>query len=177
MRACGGRHTARAPQAVSVVVRSPASSATVASARVQVVPSDDFIIIATDGLWEFISTDDAVEIVAGFQARREPAFTAARFLIAKASLEWRLKEGTYRDDITCIIVYICKTFSPMMCVRDAATRDRRPRWQALTVPRRACACVLPPTRASRSHARSVHAWQARRRRRFPPRLLTICRGV
>ena len=48
----------------------------------QVVPGDDFIIIATDGLWEFISTSDAVEIVAGFQAR--PPLSHAPHLITDA---------------------------------------------------------------------------------------------
>ena len=31
---------------------------------------------------------------------------AARFLIAKAALQWKLEEGDYRDDITAIVIYL-----------------------------------------------------------------------
>lgn len=34
------------------------------------------------------------------------AHQAARFLIAKAALAWRIEEGDYRDDITVIVLYL-----------------------------------------------------------------------
>ena len=63
-------------------------------------------VLASDGLWEFISSQHAAEIVQGFLARGEDAITAARFLIAKAAVAWRTEEGDYRDDITVVVLYI-----------------------------------------------------------------------
>ena len=68
--------------------------------------NDQFIVLASDGVWEFLSSDHVVEVVAGFLRRGEPAIVAARFLIAKAALAWRAEEGDYRDDITAIVVYL-----------------------------------------------------------------------
>lgn len=67
---------------------------------------DRFIVLASDGLWEFLSSAHVAEIVHGFLERGEPAINATRFLIAKAALAWRTEEGDYRDDITCIVVYL-----------------------------------------------------------------------
>ena len=36
----------------------------------------------------------------------EPAFEAARFLIAMAAYAWKTEEGDYRDDITAVVVYL-----------------------------------------------------------------------
>ena len=49
---------------------------------------DRFIVLASDGVWEFLSSEAVVEIVGGFLTRGEPAISAARFLIAKAALCW-----------------------------------------------------------------------------------------
>lgn len=76
------------------------------SQRRLVAGRDLFIVLASDGVWEFLSTDHVVEVVAGFRARGEPAAAAARFLIAKAAIAWRMEEGDYRDDITAIVVYL-----------------------------------------------------------------------
>ena len=47
-----------------------------------------------------------VEIVEGYLKRGESANTAARYLIALASLEWKREEGgQYRDDITATVVF------------------------------------------------------------------------
>ena len=67
---------------------------------------DRFVVLASDGVWEFLSSKDVAEIVAGFLARGEPASAATRFLIAKAALAWRTEEDDYRDDITAIVLYL-----------------------------------------------------------------------
>jgi len=77
---------------------------TVRSRRVQ--PEDRFIVIASDGLWEFLPNDDVVSIVSMFIRRGKPAIDATKFLIAKAALAWRTEEGNYRDDITVIVIYL-----------------------------------------------------------------------
>ena len=67
---------------------------------------DRFIVLASDGVWEFLSSEEVVEIVGGFLQRGEPAIVAARFLIARAALAWRAEEGDYRDDITAIVLMV-----------------------------------------------------------------------
>ena len=77
--------------------------------RVQRVDAarDRFLILASDGIWEFLSSEYAVEAVGGFLARGEPPTKAARFLIAKAAQAWADDcDGEYRDDITAIVVYL-----------------------------------------------------------------------
>ena len=71
-----------------------------------VQPTDRFLILASDGVWEFIDNDEAVAIVGQFYDKGLPALDACRFLIAKAALCWRKFEGDYRDDITAIVVYL-----------------------------------------------------------------------
>ena len=68
---------------------------------------DAFIVLASDGIWEFLTSERVVEIVEGYLKRGESANTAARYLIALASLEWKREEGgSYRDDITATVVFL-----------------------------------------------------------------------
>ena len=57
-------------------------------------------------MWEFIENEEAVSIVKIFYDKGLPAVDACRYLIAKAAVAWRRYEGDYRDDITCVVVYI-----------------------------------------------------------------------
>jgi len=72
----------------------------------KVTSEDKFLIMASDGLWEFISNADAVNFVDQFYSKGKPAIEACRYLIARAALAWRENEGDYRDDITAIVVYL-----------------------------------------------------------------------
>ena len=45
-------------------------------------------------------------IVDGFYEEGKRAIDACRFLIAKAAVYWRREEGSYRDDITCTVIYL-----------------------------------------------------------------------
>jgi len=65
---------------------------------------DEFFIIATDGVWEFISSQDAVEIVQECFENGLGASDACKKLIRVAMDKWKEKEGDYRDDITAIVV-------------------------------------------------------------------------
>jgi serine/threonine protein phosphatase PrpC len=67
---------------------------------------DRFIVLASDGVWEFLSSADVVNIVGGFLNRGEPAINAARFLIAKAAVAWASDGDDYRDDITAIVIFL-----------------------------------------------------------------------
>ena len=72
----------------------------------ETTPDDKFLIMASDGVWEFIDNAEAVRIVDRFHSNGQPAIEACRFLIARAALSWRQCEGDYRDDITAIVVYL-----------------------------------------------------------------------
>jgi len=67
-----------------------------------VVDEDEFMIIATDGVWEFITSEQAVEIV-GVNLSRG-ATKATQALIEAAAARWHDEEGDYRDDITALVV-------------------------------------------------------------------------
>lgn len=74
---------------------------------------DEFVVIATDGVWEFISSEGAVEIVSRHLYARGGddegfaiggASAACEALIKAASQKWHEHEGDYRDDITAIVI-------------------------------------------------------------------------
>ena len=83
---------------------------------------DEFVIIATDGVWEFISSEDAVDIVGrhlmhddGNDASEKNlndeggnsvggASEACEALIKAATAKWQEFEGDYRDDITAMVI-------------------------------------------------------------------------
>ena len=67
---------------------------------------DLFMIIASDGVWEFIDNEEAVQIVKSIYDKGGSADQATRFLIAKAAMCWHHFEDGYRDDITAIVVYL-----------------------------------------------------------------------
>eukprot|EP00298_Acanthocystis_sp_HF-20_P011032 c19191_g1_i1.p1 GENE.c19191_g1_i1~~c19191_g1_i1.p1 ORF type:complete len:359 (+),score=142.78 c19191_g1_i1:47-1078(+) len=67
------------------------------------IDSDKFIILASDGVWEFISSQEAVEIV----SKCETPQIAADLLTSCALSKWRQEEEIC-DDITAVIVFFSK---------------------------------------------------------------------
>jgi len=65
-------------------------------------PSDKFIILASDGVWEFIGSQEAVDIAAG---EATPA-AAARALLAASRARWAAEEDGAVDDVTVVIVQL-----------------------------------------------------------------------
>jgi serine/threonine protein phosphatase PrpC len=63
-----------------------------------------FVIVASDGVWEFISSDEAVEIVSQFHAMGNSSQEACNELIAESSRRWNEEEDMV-DDITAVVVY------------------------------------------------------------------------
>lgn len=68
----------------------------------QLTDDDRFLIIASDGLSEFISADEMVYLVSQY----ENATDACTELVHEAMKRWSVNEGAYRDDITCTIVML-----------------------------------------------------------------------
>ena len=76
-------------------------------------PEDRFMIIASDGIWEFIDSSEAVRIVDMAYRAGKAASEAAGSLILRAALRWAQNEGNYRDDITATVVYLPKAVAAL----------------------------------------------------------------
>jgi len=65
---------------------------------------DQFMILASDGVWEFIYSQEAVDIVAACLREGKSVTQACQVLIEQATNRWQEEEGDYRDDITAIVI-------------------------------------------------------------------------
>ena len=65
---------------------------------------DKFMIVATDGLWEFLSSQEVVDIVAKHASPTPDPEAAIRELVAESQRRWRLHEPVI-DDTTMVVVY------------------------------------------------------------------------
>ena len=65
---------------------------------------DKLIILASDGVWEFISNQEAASIVMPHFLNNS-AEKAAEALISESIRRWQ-EEDTSIDDITCIIIFL-----------------------------------------------------------------------
>ncbi|CAN0008833.1 unnamed protein product [Ascophyllum nodosum] len=68
----------------------------------KIEPVDKFVVLASDGVWEFISSQEAVDIVNA--SLGEGTMKATQSLIEVAAKKWQEVEGDYRDDITAVVV-------------------------------------------------------------------------
>ena len=66
--------------------------------------NDVFFIVASDGIWEFIQSKNAVDLCKDL-VQKDDATGACRELILEAAAKWN-EEGDYRDDITCMVVRV-----------------------------------------------------------------------
>lgn len=64
-------------------------------------PTHKFMILASDGVWEFITSKEAVDIVAQYETIEE----ACRHLVDEAYQRWLIEEDGVVDDITAVIVW------------------------------------------------------------------------
>lgn len=69
---------------------------------------DEFLVLATDGVWEFVSSKEAVAIIA--QHLHKGATKACQVLIETAAAKWHDEEGDYRDDITALVIRLPALF-------------------------------------------------------------------
>jgi serine/threonine protein phosphatase PrpC len=67
-----------------------------------ITDEDEFFIVASDGVWEFLDSTEAVNIVGNNLHRGSTK--ACQALIEAAAARWYEEEGAYRDDITAIVV-------------------------------------------------------------------------
>ena len=64
---------------------------------------DKFLILASDGVWEFLSSEEVVDLIVPFWHRND--LKGACSIVVKESVAaWEREEDSI-DDITCIIVF------------------------------------------------------------------------
>ena len=66
---------------------------------------DKFIVIGSDGVFEFLSNEEVANIVAPFFEQRN-AEKAAEAIVRESYLTWKREEEGVVDDITCVIVFL-----------------------------------------------------------------------
>ena len=64
---------------------------------------DKFIIIASDGIWEFISSQECVEIIKDYYISKD-LNGCLKHLFLESSKRW-IKEEEVIDDITVILIF------------------------------------------------------------------------
>ncbi|EGB03876.1 hypothetical protein AURANDRAFT_11961, partial [Aureococcus anophagefferens] len=72
---------------------------------------DAFVVLASDGIWEFLSSDDVVQIVSIHlhgKHRGKPNLgeICSMEVIKCAIKQWKIHEDGYRDDITCTVIIL-----------------------------------------------------------------------
>ena len=70
----------------------------------QLTCNDKFLIIASDGVWEFLSSQDAVDIVSGLIEKGNPEICCDK-LVDESTFRWRKNSMTV-DDITVIVIFL-----------------------------------------------------------------------
>ena len=68
--------------------------------------NEKFIIIASDGIWEYLNGDDCIKIVKKFYEEDYSVDKASFALVKEAFDKWKRKEVTI-DDITVIVIFFC----------------------------------------------------------------------
>lgn len=66
--------------------------------------NDKFVVIASDGVWEFLSNEDVANIVLPFYEQNSPE-AAANALVKAAFKKWKQEEEVI-DDITVVIIFL-----------------------------------------------------------------------
>ena len=67
------------------------------------VDDDKVLIIASDGVWDYIDMEKACQLA---MAYAPDAHSACKAIVETASQLWVEDDPTYRDDISCVVVYL-----------------------------------------------------------------------
>ena len=68
--------------------------------------SDKFMVIASDGVWEFIDNDECVRLVSPFWEANPPDPQGACTKLKELSVEHWQREDEVIDDITVIVIFL-----------------------------------------------------------------------
>lgn len=72
--------------------------------EIELTKEDKFIVLASDGVWEFLRNEDVGRIIYPFYLKKN-AEGAAECLVREAFKKWK-KEEDIIDDITCIVIFL-----------------------------------------------------------------------
>ncbi|KAL4513107.1 hypothetical protein ABPG72_017792 [Tetrahymena utriculariae] len=73
----------------------------------EITEEDKFLVIASDGVWEFLSNEKVVSLVTPYYLKKDPEGACDR-LIKESTAMWK-KEDDVVDDITAIVVFLNKS--------------------------------------------------------------------
>lgn len=88
----------------------------------QITERDEFIVLATDGVWDVLSNKEAVDIVASAPGRS----TAARALVDCATRAWRLKYPTSKNDDCAVVCLFVDNVAPVEVVQAQSNFNKAP---------------------------------------------------
>lgn len=71
---------------------------------IQLQPEDQFFVIATDGVWEFISSQEAIDLLGKKSSSK--VNESAELLAYEAWRRWVAEEENVVDDVTCVVVWL-----------------------------------------------------------------------
>jgi serine/threonine protein phosphatase PrpC len=72
--------------------------------RFELQVDDKFIIIASDGVWEFLTNEMIAKIVWPFYLKNSPE-QAGNAIVRAAAQKWRENDNVI-DDITCVTIFL-----------------------------------------------------------------------
>ena len=72
--------------------------------EMNLVEGDNFICLASDGVWEFISNEEVAAIILP-HFKTNSAEKAAEAIIKESIKRWQQEDNSI-DDITCIIIFL-----------------------------------------------------------------------
>ena len=68
--------------------------------------NDKFVICATDGVWEYLTNEEAMDIVKESYIKGDKAEEACELLVKSATNTWRQENTNTVDDISCAILFL-----------------------------------------------------------------------
>ena len=68
--------------------------------------NDKFIICASDGVWEYLSNEEVMNIVKESYINGDKAEEACDLLVKSATNSWKNENATTIDDISCAILFL-----------------------------------------------------------------------
>eukprot|EP00168_Porphyra_purpurea_P019246 TRINITY_DN757_c0_g1_i8.p2 TRINITY_DN757_c0_g1~~TRINITY_DN757_c0_g1_i8.p2 ORF type:complete len:565 (+),score=170.03 TRINITY_DN757_c0_g1_i8:1625-3319(+) len=74
-------------------------------AYVRLNGADSFVVLASDGVWEFMTSQEVIDFVGKYRRQRRSAQSAADALVREAISRWRRNEAVV-DDTTAVVLYL-----------------------------------------------------------------------
>jgi len=128
------------------------------------VDGTQFLVVASDGLWDVISSQQTCEIVAESNGAKD----ACNKLVAAALEAWKEKNRFYRDDITVVVAFL-PLLHPEWDEKEQLSPDDAPE-AAAAYSAAAPPAAAPPSVATGNERRSSVSSVANQHMRAPRRL-------